>query len=417
MIMGRAPSLAAPAHIPAVDTLWAGALTSDGATVVVQTFADHPRLQLAATGPGGTFRSAVTATSSRTAKLAVAGLTAASAYTWRIEADGIPVGPSGGFTTLPSAGPASFTCAFGGDQTGGSNSVVYDAIVAKQPRFYVMMGDIHYANISTDNQILFQAQHDLNLHTARQAALYRGVPTVYVWDDHDYGAGNSSSSSAAKDAVSRVYRARVPHYPLADSAENGPIYHSFVVGRVRFVVTDQRHAASTQGATDNSSKTVLGSAQKTWWKSQVSAAAAAGQVVVWVCPRVVGGPMEVGADHWGGYTTERTELWNYIKANALGRVAILAADMHSLGIDDGTNHNFATGGGCPVPCFQCAPLDQTTHTTYAGPPTYSETGLISQNGVFGTMAVTDVGGAVGIHWRGHDSAGDTIAEYEFEVTV
>jgi alkaline phosphatase D len=413
-----APVFMPTRNVPKVESVWVGALTSDGATVVVRTTADHPNLVLAATSVGGTVRGSAGATSSRGARLSVTGLTPDTEYTYAVEADGVATSPTGTFRTAPAAGPASFTIALAGDTDTGSNAAVFDTIRTADPLLFIHLGDLHYANITTNSVALFHTEYDRVLSQSKQAQLYREVPTVYVWDDHCFAGGNSSSGSTAKPAAATAYRARVPHYPLVDGSGTGAIYHSFVIGRVRFLVTDQRSAASTQGATDNASKTVLGTAQKTWWKAQVSAAAAAGQAIVWVCPRVVGGPTEVGADHWGGFTTERTELWNYIKANALGRVVILAADMHSMGIDSGANNNFATGGGCPVPVFQCAPLDQTTHTTYAGPPTFSQNALISTNGVFGTMQVTDAGGStIGVTWRGFDSTGAELVSYSFSVTV
>src|SRR5690606_13311322 len=102
-------------------------------------------------------------------------------------------------------------------------------------------------------------------------------------------------------------------------------YYSFEVGRVLFIVTDLRSMASNKTATDNSSKTMMGAAQKTWFKNLISDSNNAGKLIVWVCSRVWGGVTTVGADHWGGFTTERTELADHIKTHALGRFCVLSA--------------------------------------------------------------------------------------------
>lgn len=348
--------------------------------------------------------------------MSVTGLTADSEYTYAVEVNSVPVsGPTGSFRTAPS-GNASFTVAFAGDASEGSNAAVFDAIRLKDPLLFIHLGDLHYHNISANTPALFRDAFGEVFSCARQAQLYREVPTAYVWDDHDSGPNNSDGMTVTAAAKS-VYRERVPHYTLGDATVTAPVYQAWTIGRVRFIMTDERAAASTNATTDNSSKTMLGSTQKAWFKSEISAAAAAGQMIVWVCSRAFGGVPTAGADHWGGFTTERTELADYIKANAHGRVVVLSADAHALAIDDGTNHNFATGGGEPLPTFQAAPLDRTPDSVVYGGVTYSH-GWFNSNGQFGTMQITDSGGgSLGVVWRGFDSTGTQIVTHSFSVTI
>jgi alkaline phosphatase D len=258
--------------------------------------------------------------------------------------------------------------------------------------------------------------HALAQH--RQAQLYRTIPSDYVWDDHDYGPNNSDGSSVGHDAACAWYRARVPHRALESNTVTEPIHHSFVIGRVRFLMTDQRSAASPKANTDNSSKTMLGTAQKTWFKSQVSAAAAAGQMIVWVCSRHWSGNTTAGADHWGGFNTERVELVDHIKANAHGRCIILSADMHAMRI---ASPDFATGGGEAIPCFNVATLDHGTIDTggYGGIGASGATRWVASNGIFGTMAIADSGGStIGVTWRGFNASSSSLfTAHSFTVTV
>lgn len=322
------------------------------------------------------------------------------------------IGPIGSFQTLPPAGaPADFFIAFSGDAETGSDFRSFSAIRAENPLLFIHLGDLHYENISVNDQDVFHQAYDKVLKSPRQATLYREIPTIYVWDDHDYGPNNSDGTSITKPAAAAAYRSRVPHYPLEESTS---IYHSFDVGRVRFIVTDQRSAASPNSDTDNSSKTMLGTAQKTWFKNLLSNSP--GMLIVWVCPRWFGKGAVAGGDSWGGFTTERTELADHIKANCLGRVIILAADLHTLAIDDGTNHDFATGGGCPIPIFQSAALDQSVFI--GTDATYSEGGQFTNRGQYGTMEVSDPDtGAIRVTWHGCDSFSNELATLTFHVMV
>lgn len=353
--------------------------------------------------------------------MVVSGLTADTAYSYVVQAMGgtdCDRG-SGAFRTAPSPGAASFTIALAGDATNGSNDAVFDSILAEDPLLFIHLGDMHYSDITANTPSLFRAAYDEVLQCPRQGALLANVPTAYVFDDHDYSNNSSNGTATSRPAACQMYRERVPHYPLGDtSSTSAPIYQSFVIGRVRFILTDQRSAASPNANTDNSSKSVLGSTQKAWWKAEVDAAVSAGQMAVWVCPRLFGAPATVGADNWGGFTTERAELCNYIRDNAPGRVVVLSADMHACGIDDGTNHDFVTGGGSePLKVFQAAPLDQTpvVDTFHSG--LYSE-GFSNVNHQYGVMQVTDSGGAtISVTWTAKNQAGGTLFSYSFSIAV
>lgn len=352
----------------------------------------------------------------KTAKFHVDSLSAGTAYYCAVEVNGnINKTIIGQFTT-PQSGAQSFKCAFAGDASTGSNHPVFDQVRSQAPSFFLHLGDAHYENISTDDPGLFRAAYDSVFGASRQSQLYREVPTIYVFDDHDYGPNDSDASSASRPAALQVYRERVPHFDLVETADGDPIYHAFEIGRVMFIVTDQRSMADDWTDTDDASKTMLGAAQKQWFKDLLSDVANDEKLFVWVCPRVFGGVDLSDSDHWGHFSTERTELCDHIQANASGRVIVLSADMHSLAIDDGTNHDFVTSGSEPIPTFQAAPLDRESAQTHGG-ATYSE-GQFTNNGQFGLMEVTDTGGStITVDWTGYDSEGTMLVTHQILVTV
>ena len=404
------------------ETLLLGALTSTSVRACVRLSVDSDSTVLACrqVGTNVWVRSDPVATAGNVAFISVNGLTPNTSYTCRVEPGTRATGGhAGAFKTLPAGTNVSFTAALCGDANTGSNHAVFDRIRlnASGAHFLIHHGDMHYRDDPNPNVGNYLAAWDEVFRIPRQGALYASMPLVYTWDDHDFGVNNSDGTSAGRDHVRQAYRLRFPSYPLAEASATEHIGHAFTIGRVRFVVTDQRSASSTRGSTDNASKTILGATQKAWFKSEVSAAAAAGQLIVWVCSRLFGGNAETGADHWGGFTTERRELVDYIHANAPGRVIVLSADMHAMRIG---SHDFATGGGEPLMTFQVATLDHGTidGAGYGGVSSAGAIAWSATNGIFGTMQVTDVGGStIGIVWKGFNSSGTQVMTHSFDVNV
>jgi phosphodiesterase/alkaline phosphatase D-like protein len=351
-------------------------------------------------------------TVNRLARFDLTGLSANTQYYYGAEVDGVLDAAIGSFKTL---GAATLKICAGGDAASASAADSFSDILAEAPDIFFHLGDLHYQDIATDEPLKYHSAFDVALASATQGPLYQNVPTVYVWDDHDYCGNNTFGTAINRKSACRAYRRRVPHLPLEETADDGAIYHSFEVDvdgiGVVFLITDLRSRASDKAATDNSSKTMLGTTQKTWFKGQLSSVLNDGKLFVWICSRVWGGVTTAGADHWGGFNTERTELADHIQTEASGRILVLSADMHSLAIDDGTNHDFTTTGSEPIPTFQCAPLDQTGFETYGG-ATYSE-GQFTNNGQFGIIEFSKTGASqITVDLTGKRDTGATLVTHQ-----
>jgi hypothetical protein len=179
----------------------------------------------------------------------------------------------------------------------------------------------------------------------------------------------------------------VPHYPIA--AAGGPIAQSFTIGRVRFIMTDLRSGSVPPTQKESASKTNLGTAQKAWFKQELINARDSGfPLIVWVCPDPWIAPAQLGDDSWGGYVTERAEIANFIRDNRITNIVLLSGDMHGLAFDDGTNSDYATGGGAPVTVLHGAAL--TSEGSIKGGP-YSG-GVRPGKAQYGILEVYDNGG-------------------------
>lgn len=343
----------------------------------------------------------------------VTGLTADTRYWWAVEDNGtLDTGVSGQLLTDPTPGqPASFTVALGGDAgltpdypgiAGDapdrlSNHPVHDTIrqraVAGDWRRFVHLGDICYYDLGSGNHGLsasataaqYRTMWDDILAQPTQAALYRDVPLVYVWDDHDFGPNNSDSTAVGRDNACTVYRERVPSYDLPAGAGANPVYHSFTIGRVLFVVSDTRADRVT-------GSTMLGSEQISWLTTVLSGSDA--ELLVWLMPTPWIGQ---SSDTWAGYTAERAALIDVLNTYGwLDRMCMVSADKHVLALESGAGGNEAFGG---FPIMLCASLDATPGTVTE----QYDLGMLPGRNQYGTLDVVDSGSVIEVTlsgWQG-----------------
>ncbi|MGK7951467.1 MAG: alkaline phosphatase D family protein [Xenococcaceae cyanobacterium] len=270
--------------------------------------------------------------------------------------------------------------------SGLSNSKVFDVIRHYQYKdengqdsnlaLFIHMGDLHYRNdfpsLGLKEKYLddYRKNFDLVMAQHRQRNLYQNIPLAYIWDDHDYGTNDSDGSYPLKYLASEAYREQVPHYPLVerlDKTENrGAIYQSFVIGRVRFIMTDSRFHQDSVEIEDNIDKTLLGNNQREWLFEQLKKGKENQQdnregLTIWVNSIPwIGRPDDYKTKAWNRFSQEREKIANFIKENEIDRLLMLSGDAHMLALDDGkegTNNNYATGGGGSFPVIHAAALD------------------------------------------------------------
>lgn len=401
-----------------VESVWCGAVTPNSARFKAKVTDEAVVVRIAvSTQPDLTDLShslpdtALLTVNNRVIDAAISGLDPATAYYYAVEIDGLLDSLThGSFTTFPEFGAGILKIALGSCAATGSNHAVFQTIRAHSPILFLHMGDFHYQNIAVNDASVFRAAYDMVLSSPNQSALYRSTAVDYTWDDHDYGPNNSDSTAPGRTASRLTYQEYVPHYPLVAGAGDVPIYHSFNIGRVAFIVTDSRSARSPASATDDAAKTMLGSAQKEWFKQKLISLEGVYPLKVWVNTLPWIGT--TGDDGWHLYTNERRELANFIKDNGITGLCMVSGDAHMLAIDNGTNSDYATGGGAGFPVFHAAALDQSG-SVKGGP--YSH-GAYPGRGQFGLMTVFDSGGAfITVEWRGLTSTNAQRVAYSFTV--
>lgn len=382
---------------PVVGGVWSGNISPTSATVAGRATASGLRVRLAVSRTEALttpiFSPAVTtaAASGNAVKLTVQGLQPDTDYFYGLEVAGVvrtEPNSRGKFRTFP-LGRASFRIAFGGcGDFRAPDQSAYDAIVREKPLLFINTGDLHYSNTNSTNAEDFRVNYDQVLGHPAQGVLYRNMPVAYMWDDHDFCGNDADTTAVGRDVARATYRERVPHYPIATTG--GTIGQAFTIGRVRFIMTDLRSASMPAAQKESGTKSRMGAAQKAWFKQELINARDGGfPLIVWVCPVPWIAPAQAGSDTWGGYATERTELANFIRDNRVSNLVLLSGDMHGLAFDDGTNSDYATGGGAPVTVLHGSAL--TTEGSVKGGP-YSG-GVFPGSQQYGMLEIYDNGGS------------------------
>jgi phosphodiesterase/alkaline phosphatase D-like protein len=411
----HAESTAPPLSESDVVWMWSGAVTDTSAVVAAKVESDGAvRLVY---GTDASFDDARSMPSVRRGPLyrfELSGLSPGNEYHYAVEIDGtIEHSRSGTFRTF-EAGPQDFTVAFGSCARNGSNASVFDTIRNLEPDLFISTGDFNYGDVLENSLDAYADLFDLTLTQPGQAALYASIPIAYVWDDHDFGGNDAASDSPSREAALTSYRAHVPHYDLALDGPDAPIAQAFTIGRVRFILTDLRSARDPKSTPDGPDKSMLGDEQREWFLGELTSSLEHHAVVVWVSSVPWITDVAPGADHWGGYANEREVIAAAIAHTGhADRLVMIAGDAHMLAIDDGSNHDYAPGGGASFPVIQAAALDR--NGSLKGGP-YSE-GAFPGGGQFGVMEVEDRGHRIDISLRGLTWEMDELVSLDLTVAV
>lgn len=396
---------------------WSGGITPNSAVVRARVTGTSCRLAISKfldmSAP--VYTDAVTP-SLNIATFNVSGLDAETKYYYVVEEDGVLASSmQGSFKTFPPEGfarsfsVAGFSCsgtspAYPGSTQTVSNSPVYTTIRDKNPLLVLHMGDMHYRNIATNDVNLYRTAYDNVLAEPHPNGLFRHVPISYSWDDHDFGDGDSDGTSAAKPAATQAYRERVPHWPLPAGTGNNAIYHTYVIGRVRFIVLDGRSERTPKTATDDSNKYMISATQEAWLTNLLETTNDAFYVITSAVPWIA--PVAAGADTWGGYSTQRARIANVLTSTGVAdKMIMVCGDMHGLAIDNGSNNAW---GGFPV--YQFAAMD-APGSTKGGP--YSE-GVSEGGSRYGILDFQDDGTNISVTGTGFI---DTTAAMSYTKTV
>ena len=245
---------------------------------------------------------------------------------------------------ITTAGAVNYTIAFSSCATAEGNASIFTTIASHAPLAFFHLGDLHYGNLATANLTAYRRAYD-TLLTSEMGIHMSTMPTVYMFDDHDFGPDNSDKMAPGRKQALDTYREYVPHYPLdkhADNVQNdverygGSVHQRFVLGQVLYLLTDLRSQRSPNIDVDSNTKTVLGKYQKTWFLEQITTAMEDDTIhaIVW-CNTM---PWIDDERKWGQFKTEQNEIVSFLNKHRVLEtlpMIILSGDAHMLAVDDG----------------------------------------------------------------------------------
>src|SRR5438093_8977358 len=212
---------------------WSGALTPTSAVVKAKLILSAAPVRLAvAMNPdlSHPFYGQAEKSDSRIATFRVHNLVPNHYYYYALESSGVTdLQSRGRFRTYP-LGSTSFAFAFASCARTASSHPVFETILRNNPLFFMNIGDFHYLDIKQNDRDRFRAAYDLVLSSRTQSELYRQVPFLYMWDDHDFGVNANDAHVDVHKAARLTYQEYLPHYPLAAGSGDVPIHHAFTVG-------------------------------------------------------------------------------------------------------------------------------------------------------------------------------------------
>jgi len=316
-----ASSLAfAPAAFDAIDDsvlIW---VRGDGAARVRVDFGNDAGSTQLTTGPSV----ALTKDTDYCATIPLTQLAPGKTWIYRIvdAESGKPLSEPGRFKTAPIAA-APFTFAFSADMDESYQPfTLFDVTDGKQPDFFLHLGDTVYADFPRQ-RFRPSVSHYRTKHAAvrkdrhLQSFLSRYV-TYAIWDDHEI-EDNANSLNPYMDIALQVYK----EYWPCRAVEATALYRQFTWAGIDFFILDTRRFRSQQQMPDGPGKTMLGAAQKGWFKDRLKASMAPFKFIITSVPFHGGG---IGT--WGPFGTERSELVRFIRGEKIRGTIFLTGDYH-----------------------------------------------------------------------------------------
>ncbi|MGH7769357.1 MAG: alkaline phosphatase D family protein [Candidatus Binatia bacterium] len=296
--------------------IWA---RGDGAARIRVDFGEEGASQLTA-GPVAD----LTRDTDYSATIALTQLAPGKAWSYRImdAASGKPLSEPGRFKTSPSSA-APFTFAFSADMEDSYQPFkLIDVIDSKQPDFLLLLGDLIYADHPKKSFVPsvahYRTKHAANRRDRHLQNFLARYVTYATWDDHET-ENNAHSLNPNMEKALQVYK----EYWPCRAVDANALYRQFSWAGVEFFVLDTRRFRSQQEMPEGPEKTMLGAAQKSWFKERLKSSKAPFKFVITSVPFQGG-----GVDTWGSYRTERDEITKFMRGEKIAGVIFLTGDYH-----------------------------------------------------------------------------------------
>lgn len=262
------------------------------------------------------------------ARAQLTGLRPDTRYEYALRIDGLqPPHGRGSFRTAPAPGtPAEFTLAVASCAKWQADPVqpLWYVVAAERPAFQLLLGDTAYVD-STAREDLWAIQIAQRRVPSYAHAL-RHVPTLAIWDDHDYGPNDSDGTAAGKEESLATWQELWANPAYGTESVPG-VFATFRYGDVEVFLTDGRYHRSPNFTPDGDGKTFLGQGQLAWLVDAVARSEASFKLIAngstWY---------ESEKDGWRLFGNERRWLLGEFGRRRIGGIVFLSGDVHHCGV-------------------------------------------------------------------------------------
>lgn len=308
-----------------------GAITPESARIWVRTDAARKVALRLSGGPDLEAAPAVAwaypaGTDDFTAVLEARHLAPSSTYYYGIEIDGVlRSDPSWTFTTPPPRGQqGTFTFGVGSCARASHPQDIYVPIAEAGPDLFLFIGDNHYGDATT------LGGHRWNFQTMREtprSLLMAQVPTLAIWDDHDFLGNNSDGSDPRRDAARRAFTEYWAN--PAFGADGQGIYFQHSHGDVDFFMLDGRYFRDPSDGSvvfgdPTGRSSLLGVAQTNWLLEALRASPATFKFLIIGSQWTDNGR----TDSWASHLDARNAIFDAIAADRIEGVVLVSGDRH-----------------------------------------------------------------------------------------
>lgn len=239
-------------------------------------------------------------------------------------------------------GAAQWRMSFGSCANQKRPQPIWQAILTDRPDLHLFGGDNVYASDQPWSLAQLQEAYALAAQQEAMAQLMRSVPSMAIWDDHDYGFNDGGAEftgmQASKLALQDFFKFPAQH----PTRSREGLYDARIFGSgersVQVIVLDTRWFRSALARPmipglpgqeryipdASPEKTMLGEAQWAWLQEQLSQPAAVRLIYSGIQVLAEGH----GWERWGNLPRERQRLFDLIARTRANGVVFLSGDRH-----------------------------------------------------------------------------------------